>query len=76
MEQLRDLLIKNNFPSQIIEKEFEKFRKSKTLNVEKTINPETKIKYLSLPYVYDKSEIVARKIKNIVKEHFQNVHNM
>ena len=74
MEQLRDLLIKNNYPSQIIEKEFEKFRKFKTLNVEKTIDPETKIKYLSLPYVNDKSEIVARKIKNIVKEHFQNVH--
>ena len=29
---------------------------------------------MSLPYVNDKSEIVARKIKNIVKEHFQKIH--
>ena len=35
MEELRELLIKNNYPQQIIQKEFDKFEKYKMLNVDK-----------------------------------------
>jgi hypothetical protein len=38
MEELGDLLTKNYYPQQIIQKEFEKFEKYKMLNVEKTQN--------------------------------------
>jgi hypothetical protein len=37
MEELGDLLTKNYYPQQIIQKEIEKFEKYKMLNVEKTI---------------------------------------
>ena len=74
MEEIRNLLAKNNFPAHIIQKEFDKFEKYKQLNVDKIINPEEKIKYLSLPYINDKSETIARKIQETVKNHFQNVN--
>jgi hypothetical protein len=74
MEHLRELLIRNNYPNQIIEKEFDRFLKSKSLSLEKTIDPEIKIRYLSLPYMNDKSEIIARKLKELVKEHFHKVN--
>ena len=74
MEQLRSILIKNNYPPQIIEIEFERFRKFKQLNVDKQPNSEEKIKYLSLPYINDKSEIIARKIQSAVSDHFQNIN--
>ena len=50
MEEIKSLLINNNFPPQIIDKEFERFEKYKQLNVNKVPNPEEKIKYLSLPF--------------------------
>ena len=76
---LRSLFLSNNYPNQIIDKEFEKFEKYKTAktfepNSEKTIDPELKIKYLSLPYLNDKSEIIARKIQNLVKENFNKIN--
>ena len=40
MQQLRDLLLKNNYPNKIIEKEFEKLIKYKCLNVENMVNSE------------------------------------
>jgi hypothetical protein len=74
MEQLRELLIRNNYPNQIIEKEFDRFLKFKSLNNVNTIDPEIKIRYLSLPYMNDKSEIIARKLKELVKEHFHKIN--
>jgi hypothetical protein len=74
MEELRDLLIKNNYPQQIIQKEFDKFEKYKMLNVDKIQNPNEKIKYLSIPFINDKSEIIGRKIQEAVKEHFTNIN--
>jgi hypothetical protein len=71
MEELRELLIANNYPPQIIHKEFEKFER---LNVEKISNPKEKIKNLSKPFIYDKSEIIGRKIQEAVKEHFTNIN--
>ena len=62
MEEIKSLLINNNFPPQIIDKEFERFEKYKQLNVNKAPNPEEKIKYLSLPFINDKSEIIGRKM--------------
>ena len=44
------------------------------INTDKTNNPNEKIKYLSLPYINDKSEIIARKIQEIIKDHFQEVN--
>ena len=73
MQQLRDLLLKTNYPNKIIEKEFEKFIKYKGLNVENIVDPELKIKYLSLPYINDKSETIARKLQNLVKDFFPRV---
>jgi len=66
MEELRELLIKNNYPQQVIEKVFEKFEKYKMLNVDKIPNPNEKIKYLSIPFINDKSEIIGRKIQEAV----------
>jgi len=43
MEDLRTLLINNNYPPQIIDNEFNKYEKYKQLNVEKAINPDEKI---------------------------------
>jgi hypothetical protein len=74
MEELRELLIKNNYPQQVIEKEFEKFEKYKMLNVDKIPNPNEKIKYLSIPFINDKSEIIGRKIQEAVNEHFTNIN--
>jgi hypothetical protein len=75
MAQLRILLLKNNYPSQVIEKEFNKFLEIKSrLNVEKIKDDEIKLKYLSLPYINDRSEIIAFKIKKVVKEFFPKVN--
>jgi hypothetical protein len=74
MEELRELLIKNNYPQQVIEKEFEKFEKYKMLDVDKIPNPNEKIKYLSIPFINDKSEIIGRKIQVAVNEHFTNIN--
>ena len=74
MEELRELLIKNNYPQQVIDKEFDKFEKYKMLNVDKIPNPNEKIKYLSIPFINDKSEIIGRKIQEAVKEHFTNIN--
>ncbi len=57
MEDLRNILLANNYPPIIIDKQFEKFEKYKQLNVDKIKNPDEKIKYLSLPFNNDKSEI-------------------
>ena len=73
MEEIKSLLINNNFPPQIIDKEFERFEKYKQLNVNKVPNPEEKIKYLSLPFINDKSEIIGRKMQQTVKDYFPNI---
>ena len=70
-EQLRTLLLRNNYPVHVINKEFETFEKNKTfVNLEKQTETELKTKYLSLPNINDKSEKIAFKLKNIVKEFF------
>jgi hypothetical protein len=74
MEELRDLLLKNNYPQQIIQNEFDKFEKYKMINVDKVQNPNEKIKYLSIPFINDKSEIIGRKIQEAVKEYFTNIN--
>ncbi len=43
MEDLRTLLINNNYTPQIIDNEFNKYEKYKQLNVEKVVNPGEKI---------------------------------
>jgi hypothetical protein len=64
MAQLRIILLKNNYPLQIIEKEFNKFVELKSrLEANKLIDDEIKLKYLSLPYINDNSEVIANKIK-------------
>ena len=70
MEMLRSLLISNNFPPQIIENEFKRFEKYKQLNVDKVPNPDEKIKYLSIPFINDKSEIIGRKMQEVEKKLF------
>ena len=60
IEDLRNLLIDNNYPPHIIENEFKRFEKYKQLNVEKTPNQDEKIKYLSIPFINDKSETISR----------------
>ena len=69
MEDLRNILLANIYPPLIIEKQFEKFEKYKQLNVDKITNPDEKIKYLSLPFINDKSEIISRKIQETVRSH-------
>ena len=73
MEDLRNLLIDNNYPPHIVDNEFKRFEKYKQLNVEKPPNPDEKIKYLSIPFINDKSEIIGRKMQQVVKEYFPNV---
>ena len=59
MAQLRLILLNNNYPSKIIDKEFEKFLKYKTsLNTE-IIENEIITKYLSLRFINDRSEMLA-----------------
>ncbi len=58
---IRNLLINNNYPPQIIDNEFKKYEKYKQLNVEKVVNPDEKIKYISIPFNNDKSEIIGLK---------------
>jgi hypothetical protein len=74
MEDLRILLLNNNFPPQIIDHEFQRFEKYKQLNVDRPQDPDLKIKYLSIPFINDKSEIVGRKLQQAVKDHFVNVN--
>jgi hypothetical protein len=73
MEDLKNLLIENNYPPHIVNNEFNRFEKYKQLNVEKQLNPDEKIKYLSIAFINDKSEIIGRKMQQIVKEYFPNV---
>ena len=73
MEDLRNLLIDNYYPPHIVDNEFKRFEKYKQLNVERSPNPDEKIKYLSIPFINDKSEIIGRKMQQIVKEYFPNV---
>ena len=44
MEDLRNLLIDNNYPPHIVDNEFKRFEKYKQLNVERSPNPDEKIK--------------------------------
>jgi hypothetical protein len=44
------------------------------LNVDKIPNPNEKIKYLSIPFINETSEIIRRKIQEAVKEHFTNIN--
>ena len=44
------------------------------LNIYKIPNPNEKIKYLSIPFINDKSEIIGRKIQSAVKEHFTKIN--
>jgi hypothetical protein len=44
------------------------------LNIEKEKNESIKIKYLSLPYINDKSEKTAIKFKSLVKEYYNNIN--
>ena len=75
MAQLRILLLKNNYPNQVIEREFNKFKELKSkLNVDKIIDNEIKLKYLSLPYLNDKSELISVKIKKLVKQYYPKVN--
>jgi hypothetical protein len=57
------------FPSTYLKMLF-KFEKYKMLNVDKIPNPNEKIKYLSIPFINDKSEIIGRKIQEAVKRAF------
>ena len=62
---------------QIIEAEFERFRKLKQLNVDNKIKLWGKNKisiFALLDKLLDKLEILARKIKTTVKDHFQNIN--
>ena len=43
------------------------------MNVNKVPNPEEMIKYLSLPFINDKSEIIGRKMQQTVKDYFPNI---
>ena len=52
----------------MIEKEFETFAKNRSfVNLEKPQEPDVKTKYLSLPYLNDKSEKIAFKLNIVVK---------
>jgi len=74
MEQLRELMMKNNYPTNIITQEFDKFLKSNnTAKPNDTEEEKEKVKYLSLPYLNEKSEIIGTKISQLVKEHFHKV---
>ena len=74
MEQLRILLLKNNYPKQIIEREFNKFLERKSKQIEdKLIDDEIKIKYLSLPYINDKTEITSIKIQKLIKQYYPKI---
>ena len=74
MEDFRNILLQNNYPPHIIDKKFENIEKYKQLNVDKIPNPDEKIKYLSLPFINDKSETIARKIQETVRGHFNNIN--
>ena len=47
MEELRELLIKNNYPQPIFQKEFENFEKYKMFNVDRVPNPKEKKENIS-----------------------------
>ena len=65
MAQLRSLLLKNNYPNQVTEREFKRFLDIKSKELEnKLIDDEIKVKYLSLPYKNDRTEIISTKLGN------------
>ena len=71
---LRNILIQNNYPAVVIDKEYKKFEEKQShMNVERGKNEGIKIKYLSLPYINDKSEKTAIKLKRLVKEYYNNI---
>ena len=66
MEDIKNLLIYNNFPPYIVDNEFKRIEKYKQFNFEKSSDPDEKIKYVSNPFINDKSEIISRKMQQIV----------
>ena len=75
MAQLRLIFLNNNYPSKIIDKEFERFLKYKSsMNIDKNFENDTKAKYISLPYINDRSEIIASKLKRLVKEYYPKIN--
>ena len=70
---IKQILINNNFPSYIIDLEFENFVKYRMINkLDKEVKSVAKERFLSLPYINDKSELIGSRIQNLVKEHFSN----
>ena len=76
MEKLKVILAKNDYPSEIIRKETEKFLKNRTNK--NTEAPQVQannkaVKYLVLPHVNNKVIDYCRRLKNFIKVNFTNL---
>jgi len=75
LEQLRANLIKNNYPSNIIIFEFDKFIKSKqNTTTPMSIDSEKKTFYLSLPYINEKAELISKSMTKLVEDSFHKTN--
>ena len=65
-----------NSLSKIIDKELQnkKIKYKKSLNTEKNIDKDIKVKYISLPFINDKSEVFVSKIKKLAKEYYPKIN--
>jgi hypothetical protein len=87
IKKLRAILIKNDYPDHIIDKEIDKFVKNKT-NTNPSIqnnidennnnpmsnqNNEKTIKYIALPFTHKKADTFAKKLSTLIETNFKNI---
>ena len=73
MEQVRINSINNNYSRLLMTKEFDRFIKNNQNEPNKIMDKDKKLKFISLPYISEKSEKTARKIEGLVSDYFENV---
>ena len=72
LKKLKVILQKNQYPNEVIEKTIQKYEANqRNRNKEKVEKPE--IRFLKLPYVSNKCENYAFKLKNLIESNFPQV---
>ena len=87
--KLRTILIKNDYPDHIIDREIDKFITNRTNTITPTncvldennsnivsnnnTNNEKTIKYIALPFTHKKADMFAKKLSNLVETNFKNI---
>jgi hypothetical protein len=75
IEKLKQILLKNEYPSEIIEKEISTFigRKTNPKPIQEKVNTRNTKKIIVLPYVNRKADHFSKRLRNLVENNFKDV---